>query len=704
MVRSSLVRKISLPVALLLILVVVIQLAISTSLINQTSSRLQQTVEPAISNAVREKIDTFAVAEQRRIENLFGEQLNNVQGYARQIGFLRTQFRSLYLPPEDVRFILNEYLAGALTNNGEVLGLYAVFLPNALDGADKSNRDEAESGSNEAGRFATYWARNSDGALVQEVMSEENIGDTTAGSNGQPYNSWYSCPLQKKGHCILEPYSDTVDGQPVLMTTVATPIRFGERIVGVIGVDLALSDLQQSAVSFGSQLAGGAGRVMLLSDAGALVTDSQRLLQPGASAISELPEYIDLSRTGASTSEQAYAEVKQVDLAGLTHWKLVVEIPSAFIADQVGSVVSVLNEGRTTQLQSMFIVGVVIVILGTAGIVLVALRIARPVRDVTSALQQIASGEGDLTRRIEVRSADEIGMLANHFNQFVGQLAGMIRTMAQSVTTGLETSEQASGLAHRSSAGVASQQEQIVMVAAASEEMSQSSLEVARNAASAAEASVRAEDASNQGSEVISGATENIDALAGQMQRSLQQVEGLANDSENIAEVMQVIRSVAEQTNLLALNAAIEAARAGEQGRGFAVVADEVRGLAGRTAASVTEIEAVITDLQATVTEVVRSIQQGSSLAGKTAVQVKDANAMFREIGESVKDISGMSVQIAASADQQSSAAEDINSSLQKIRGVADDVAEHAQTSAQLNNELASLGLQQNELIGRFRF
>lgn len=701
--QSSLVRKIALPVALLLGLAVLVQLTISTLLINQTSAQLRNTIEPELSSAARDKMETIADGEQARIQRLFATAIQSVTGYSRDIDFLRSQFRALYLPAEDVRFVLNDYIAGALKNNTDVLGIYAVFLPNALDGADSKNQDELDFGSNEAGRFAVYWARNEAGEPVLEVMTESNINNSAPGPNGVAYNSWYTCPVERKDLCIIEPYTDEVADTTVLMTTVAAPIWLGDRLAGVVGVDLALSDMQQAAEIFGGQLADGQGRLLLLSDGDALVADSQRKGVAGLHAGSVLSDNISLDQTATLQTEAGYAVVRQLDLSGLATWKLVIEVPASYVLQQVDSVISVLDAGQMSQIKGVIIAGVLIVLLGTLLTVFLALRITRPVRTVASALQQIASGEGDLTQRIHVQSKDEVGLLAGHFNQFVSQLNHMVQSMAQAIKETLDTSETASGLALQSSEGVSRQKEQIVMVAAAAEQMSQCSVEVAHNATATAQASNRAEQASVEGHKVITTATEDINSLALQMQSSMQQVEGLSANSENIAEVMQVIRSVAEQTNLLALNAAIEAARAGEQGRGFAVVADEVRGLAGRTAASVSEIETVVYNLQKMIEVVIQSIQQGSSLAEHSTSKVQEAMRMFDTIGDAVQEINRMSTQIAASAEQQSAVAEDISCNLQKIRTVADEVSERAETSAKLSDEMTNMGRQQNSLISQFK-
>ncbi len=701
---TSLIRKISLPVAFLLGLTVIIQLIISTLLINSTTEQLRNTIEPELSRAAQDKMETVASAEQLRIEKLFASNALAAAGYARDIAFLRDQFRSLYISSDDVRHIINQYIAGALQNNPEVLGIYAVFLPKALDGADDEHKGEDDLASNDAGRFAVYWAHNAKGEAIQVILTEQMISDTTPSSSGQPYNSWYSCPIERQGPCIIDPYTDEVDGKKTLMTSVAVPIYFADRLVGVIGIDLPMSQMQASAEAFGRKLADGQGRVMLISASNTLVADSQNKGTAGEKVTDLLPPDVQLNQPVTQQNDERYTLIRHLNLNKLATWKLYIDVPASHVLQRVDSVISVLQQGQSKQTTGVIIAGLLIVLFGSLIVIWLAIRITRPLRQVTNALEQISSGEGDLTQRIAVQSQDEVGVLSGHFNLFVAQLAEMIQSMAYSIKEALAKSEQATKLAFKTNHDVEQQQQQIVMVATASEEMSQSSVDVAKNAAHAADASHRAELASLSGRQSIQTTTRNIEALAQQMQVSMTQVEGLAADSENIAEVLLVIRSVAEQTNLLALNAAIEAARAGDQGRGFAVVADEVRALAARTAMSVSEIETVINNLQRATSSVVSSIQESSSLAKDSAVQVLDASNMFDTIGSAVEEINHRSTQIATAAEEQSMVAGDISQTLQTIRTVADEVTGLAKDSARLSDEITSMGRAQNDLISRFKF
>jgi methyl-accepting chemotaxis protein len=294
--------------------------------------------------------------------------------------------------------------------------------------------------------------------------------------------------------------------------------------------------------------------------------------------------------------------------------------------------------------------------------------------------------------------------LSGYFNQFVEQLYDIIRLLAESVQTSLRTTDKANVLAQDISKGMSAQQESILMVATASREMTQTATEVASSAAQAANASSIADEATIQGRKVVMTTSDNITGLAIKMKESMSVVERLSSDSESIAAVLQVIRSIAEQTNLLALNAAIEAARAGEQGRGFAVVADEVRNLAGRTAQSVEEIEGVISNLQQATGNVVDVMQESSGMAESYSEQVKEALAALDSISSSISEINSMTTQIATAAEEQSSVAVEINRNVESISDITKGLAANPEDSAELSGQISHQSHQQEELIGKFKY
>jgi len=327
-----------------------------------------------------------------------------------------------------------------------------------------------------------------------------------------------------------------------------------------------------------------------------------------------------------------------------------------------------------------------------------------PLRSVAAALKQIASGDADLTQRINVKSKDETGELATSFNQFVAGLANIVSQFSEGVKTTFSASETGKALSTTTNSQLANQQLMIEMVATAAEEMSQTSTEVAQNAVSTADATREVKSAASNGIIKLKQTTSTIAKLAEQMQYSNGQVDKLSSNSDNIVNVLNVIKSVAEQTNLLALNAAIEAARAGELGRGFAVVADEVRALAGRTASSVFEIEVVINELQVSTKEMVATISENVKRAEVCTEQAQETQSIFEVIEQEVTTMNDMAVNIASAAEEQSHVSEDISSTLQNINTTSDELSQSAQQTLKVSEELLISGQDQEQLIGRFKF
>ncbi|MFV8454336.1 methyl-accepting chemotaxis protein [Vibrio owensii] len=347
------------------------------------------------------------------------------------------------------------------------------------------------------------------------------------------------------------------------------------------------------------------------------------------------------------------------------------------------------------------VIAVIVVLFATAIGYHIAQSVREPLTRILKVLESLT--EGDMTQRIENRHNNEFSRVSGHINTLADSLHNILvklndasENLASTASTNEQTSSQAQGQLN-------SQREQTANVATAMTEMSHSVQEVAQSAQGSLEMVQRVETASDQGRNVMNSNISTINQLETRLNESVSAVSELQRMSGQIGSILDVIRNIAEQTNLLALNAAIEAARAGEQGRGFAVVADEVRVLASKTTQSTTEIEAMISNLQSSSQSASQVIQSCMSDMEMSVEQASKANSSMEEIQALIIEISQMSTHISQAAAEQSETSADIARSIEDINSIADQ-SYHAMSSiAQTSESLTQLAHQQNELVHRFK-
>ncbi|PUB36152.1 methyl-accepting chemotaxis sensory transducer with Cache sensor [Pseudomonas sp. GV105] len=675
----------------------------NNALVSDSSSRM-------LTASVQQLLQAKAAEQAVQLQRTFGDSLVALTALADQVKDLRTLAAKRSLEPGALREELNQSLKTAFERNSKVLGIWMSFEPNALDGKDSEFVDDKARVSNDKGRFSSYWSR-AGGEGLNTIMVEEDLNKTTLNLNGTPYNIWYTCPRDTRRACLLDPYEDTVGGKLVLMTTIALPLLVDGKLIGVLGVDIALNALQASTDAAQKDLFNGMAQLEILSSTGLIAAYSGEPAKVGKNLIDTLgaegKEIVQLlgsdNRTILEQDNTIRAVYPVKPLADAKSWGIVIKLPKAvLLADNV-KLQAVLDKAQASGTLKALLVAAVAALLGLLLVWLTATGVTRPINSVAAMLKDIASGDGDLTQRLAYSKKDELGELVTWFNRFLDKLQPTIAQIKQSISEARGTADQSSAIARQTSEGMQVQFREIDQVATASNEMSATAHDVANSASNAASAARGADQSAREGMSIIEQSTRDITTLADEVSKAVSEVEALAVNSEQIGSVLEVIRSIAEQTNLLALNAAIEAARAGESGRGFAVVADEVRNLAKRTQDSVEEIRQVIERIQSGTRGVVATMHSSQQQAQSNAGQIHQAVQALGKISDAVTVISDMNLQIASAAEQQSAVAEEVNRNVSAIRTVTETLTGQATESAAISSQLNALATQQMTLMDQFR-
>ena len=464
--------------------------------------------------------------------------------------------------------------------------------------------------------------------------------------------------------------------------------------VNSAGLDAELSDnLQQASdriARYGEATDSAQGKALVAEFTRAFATwkatamDNVRLARSGAAAQASNISY------GRGYEEFSRARDLIDQMTGLINQQVDVEEVEA--ATDVGA-----SHARVTTVLTVGGIVCLLMIVFFPGL------ITNPLRELLQRIRDIADGEGDLTQRVGVHSNDELGQLSRAVNAFLEQLQTLIRQVAESTLQVASAAEEMSAIASGQEKLVNEQYMAVDQVSTAATEMSAAIHEVADNAHSTADAAREADRQGHAAADVVSATMSDLRRLAADVEEAAGVINNLEQDTDKIGGVLSVIEGIAEQTNLLALNAAIEAARAGEQGRGFAVVADEVRALAARTQDSTRDIQQMIQKLQSGTGQAVAVMQRGAELAGQSVEKAGATETSLNETSASVMRINDMAAQIAAACEEQSQTTEDIARNISGIRDLSNQAAQSSQESRDASNALARLASALQEQVGRFK-
>ncbi len=505
---------------------------------------------------------------------------------------------------------------------------------------------------------------------------------------------WYRDAQTAGKQIITTAYLDAITNS--LLITIAEPVNKNGKFIGVVGADVLIDQLINDVISLD---AGDNAYAMLINkqDGTFLAHPNESLLLKPINNYSK-----DISMPAIKSAIQDN-RIEEVTIQGKAKLLYFANVPGTDWVMGLEMDQATEEASHTSLLRQLIITSIIITLIVVGAVASLVGFLFRDLSRVSDALAEIATGEGDLTQRLEPRSDDEVGQLAHNFNRFVGNMHGMVSRLSEVSASLNQQSHITASQAEERSTRIQHQQDEINMVATAINEMAAATQEIAGNADNTAKTSGETVAVSEHGATQVNQSQQSISSLAGEVETATQVIGELNTHAQSINTILSTIQGIAEQTNLLALNAAIEAARAGEQGRGFAVVADEVRVLSQRTHASTQEIQQMIETLQQTTGRAVGIMEDSRHLAETSVDDANSASASLSQINTAVTNISDMATQIASAAEEQSSVTAEITRNTEGIRDVSNELAVEADQAAQQAAELSELSHQLQQEIKQFK-
>lgn len=603
------------------------------------------------------------------------------------------------------RKMADNMILGLLNDSQGVMGLWTLWEPNAFDNDDNAFRLIWPK-QDPTGRYTPYMTRGTNGKAqidnmldaprIKELPKYKDHPETYQPDYEKPgWGDFYYTPKQRQRDTVTEPYPYEVGGVPILESSLVYAIKDpAGKFLGVAAADLALDDLQKE---LGVQHPYETGYLRLVSEGGLYVVNpNAKVLGKPVEKGTELEAALPKVKAGKDFVFESdgythfFHPIKVADTGQF--WSLGVSVPTAAIT------------ASAVQLRNIAIViGLVALVLILVAIALVVTYLTRPLNRLADTMEGLASGKGDLTVRMDISNRDEIGRTADAFNRFIASLREMfVEVREQSMAVSRSASQLAASAEEVKSSSL-QQSEAASATAAGVEEVTVSVQHIADTAHQAEDLARNTGNLTDQSVEIVRKVSADIANVTTIMHALTERMGGLGQRSQEVSSIVNVIRDIADQTNLLALNAAIEAARAGEQGRGFAVVADEVRNLAGRTAEATLEITRIVNAIRDETRDAVDEVERTRGLVDSSVAVTEEANQTMYKVSEHTGGLVTRMVDIASATREQSSASVEIAQNVERISNMAQSNGQVVGEVAEAVAQLRVLADNLERLVGNFR-